>query len=107
MKQHETRPLVQEPPPPPAPKVAPVTTTMRAMPPALVQPAPVTTTVRPVQTTAVPVTTAVPSVSYAVPTFVPRQMTAMELFDQLDVNKDGRVSREEFSRAAAARGIPI
>jgi hypothetical protein len=86
-------------------------------------PAPQVRTVTAVKTTAVPIATAVPTVMYAAPqpvvplttvqaappayTTAPRAQTAMELFDELDVNKDGAVSREEFARVAAMRGIQI
>jgi len=114
----ETVPLVA----PAAPQIRTVT----------MAPVPVTTTAVPITTSApfatytmsqpatvIPVTTvqaapisyvAAPgSLTYAAPAVVApqRQQTAMELFDELDVNKDGRVDRDEFQRIAALRGIPM
>jgi hypothetical protein len=115
----ETRPLLQPPAPSPPRTTsvswvqAPVPTTSVRVPVAapisysVPQPLPVTTAVAaPVQ----PITTAFaePVVSYAAPVntgYTPQ--TAMELFDELDINKDGRVSREEFQMEAARRGIPM
>jgi len=118
----EQKPLVSPPPPPVRMVMNPVVTTAvpisTAAPIAsymVQQPAPVPiTTVQAApqyQYAQQPSYMAAPaSMSYAAPTMVMqagRPQTAMELFDELDLNKDGRVSREEFQRVAEQRGIPM